>query len=56
MGIYPLLGDNLEKYLIIPDVEATPKIYPLTGTSSVRDEPAAYQVVGEVIAHQANDG
>ena len=53
MGICPCHGDNLEKSGIIPDgVEV--KIF--TKAPADREEPAAYQLVGEVMAHQGYDG
>ncbi len=50
MDIYLKVRDNIEKSLLIPDVEAI-----LKGASSMlslSDESASYQLVGEVMAHQ----
>jgi hypothetical protein len=54
-AICPALWDKPWKRGLIPDIDL-----PLHGggwkAPAVQDEPAAYQLVGEVMAHQGDDG
>ena len=59
-AIYLDVGDSLPKGGVIPNV-VVPCIrhYPKVGilrNLPRRDEPASYQLVGEVMAHQGRDG
>ncbi len=59
-AICPGVGDNSEKSGLIPNVASGR----MTGTLKVgilrdlplQEEPASYQLVGEVTAHQGDDG
>ena len=53
--IYPLARDNNSKGLLIPDVIHGGKSGPRDGLTP-GDELASYQLVGEVMAHQGDDG
>ena len=53
MGIYPQVRYSLAKAGVIPYVMTTLKVF---ARRSLGEEPAAYQVVGRVIAYQAYDG
>ncbi len=53
--IYPRDGDNISKEVLIPDDIPFTKVNGIKGGSQelpVEEEPAAYQLVGEVMAHQ----
>ena len=53
VGIYLPVGDNTPKGVLIPHT------FPFTREESgnaLEEEPAAHQVVGGVMAHQAGDG
>ncbi len=53
VGIYLPVGDNTPKGVLIPHT------FPFSGEESsdaLEAEPAAHQVVGGVMAHQAGDG
>ena len=53
--IYPGLGDNISKEVLIPDDISGSKDLEIKGGSQelpIEEEPAAYQLVGEVTAHQ----
>ncbi len=52
---YPSLWDNPGKPELIPDTLTEPH-GPVRKGPPVRDGPAAYQLVGEVTAHQGDDG
>jgi hypothetical protein len=49
--INPGVGDTAEKSVTIPHT-----IRKDESSNALRDEPAAHQVVGAVMAHQADDG
>jgi hypothetical protein len=51
VGINPGVGDTSEKSETIPHTFRKEE-----SSNALRDEPAAHQVVGEVMAHQAFDG
>ncbi len=48
--------DNSSKGLLIPDVVKCQHGHLIKGGNPFRDGPASYQLVGEVKAHQGNDG
>ena len=53
--IYPQLGDNISKEMLIPDDISGSQDLEIKGGSQglpIEEEPAAYQLVGEVTAHQ----
>ena len=53
--IYPQLGDNISKEMLIPDDISGSHDSEIKGGSQelpIEEEPAAYQLVGEVTAHQ----
>ena len=53
--IYPRIGDNPAKAGLIPDEISRPHGLEIKGGSQelpFEEEPAAYQLVGEVTAHQ----
>ena len=53
--IYPGLGDNISKEMLIPDDISGSHDPEIKGGSQglpFEEEPAAYQLVGEVTAHQ----
>ena len=53
--IYPRLGDNISKEVLIPDDISGSHDLEIKGGSQglpFEEEPAAYQLVGEVMAHQ----
>ena len=53
--IYPRVGDNISKEMLIPDNISGSHDLEIKGGSQelpVEEEPAAYQLVGEVTAHQ----
>ena len=53
--IYPRVGDNTAKAVLIPDNIIWWHHRILKGSSQelpIEEEPAAYQLVGEVMAHQ----
>ena len=53
--IYPRVGDNTSKDVLIPDNIFRSHDWKIKGGSQelpVEEEPAAYQLVGEVMAHQ----
>ncbi len=53
--IYPGLGDNISKEMLIPDDISGSQDLEIKGGSQelpIEEEPAAYQLVGEVTAHQ----
>ena len=55
--IYPQLGDNISKEMLIPDDISGSHDSEIKGGSQelpIEEEPAAYQLVGEVTAHQGN--
>jgi len=52
---YPLVRDNSPKGLLIPDVTFGGKLGTGDGLAP-GDGLASYQLVGEVTAHQGNDG
>ena len=54
LAIYPLLGDNLAKARLIP--HDLGRLIRLRKASAVGEEPMVYQLVGEVMAHQGDDG
>ncbi len=58
--IYPLAGDSPSKGGVIPNmVVLRMENYPKVGILRdlpLGDEPASYQLVGEVTAHQGRDG
>ncbi len=55
--INPLDWDNPGKPGLIPDVSWNPSGYHGKDTQGLLgDEPAAHQLVGEVMAHQGKDG
>ena len=45
------MGDNVSKETLIPHTLGNEE-----RRKSLEEDPAAHQVVGEVTAHQANDG
>ena len=54
-AIYPRDGDNISKEMLIPDNISEPHGLLIKGSSQelpLLEEPAAYQLVGEVMAHQ----
>ena len=51
----PRLWDNPRKRELIPDTLSEPHD-PLRKAPAVWEGPAAYQLVGEVMAHQGDDG
>ncbi len=55
MGTYPWLGDSRGKPRVIPDDTARSKVGTLRGLPAW-DRPMSYQLVGEVTAHQGDDG
>ena len=53
--IYPIVGDNISKEVLIPDDIFGSHDSKIKGGSQelpLKEEPAAYQLVGEVMAHQ----
>ena len=53
--IYPRVGDNTAKAVLIPDNITGWHHLVIKGSSQelpIEEEPAAYQLVGEVMAHQ----
>ena len=53
--IYPRDGDNISKEVLIPDNITGSHDLVIKGSSQelpIEEEPAAYQLVGEVTAHQ----
>ncbi|GHA00183.1 hypothetical protein GCM10010344_79600 [Streptomyces bluensis] len=54
-AICPALWDKPWKRGLIPDTTTT-GICGWWKAPAVQDEPAAYQLVGEVMAHQGDDG
>ena len=53
--IYPRIGDNISKEMLIPNDIFGPqglKIKDGSQEQSFEEEPATYQLVGEVMAHQ----
>ena len=56
-GIYPRVGDNISKEVLIPDDIFLSHDGKIKGGSQglpFKEEFAAYQLVGEVMAHQGN--
>ena len=53
--IYLVLENSPEKSGVILDMMGGRKSFPLKA-SAVREKPMSYQLVGEVMAHQGNDG
>ena len=54
-AIYPRVGDNISKEVLIPDNISWSHDWEIKGGTQVLpvgEEPAAYQLVGEVMAHQ----
>ena len=51
----PWLWDNSKKLGLIPDVTADRMVW-WWKAPAVKDEPAAYQLVGGVMAYQGDDG
>ncbi len=51
----PRLRDNSKKLVLIPDVTADRMVW-WWKDSSAGDGPAAYQLVGGVVAYQGDDG
>ncbi len=55
--IYPRIGDNISKEMLIPDNISGSHDLEIKGGSQglpFKEESAAYQLVGEVTAHQGN--
>ena len=55
--IYPRIGDNISKEALIPNEISWSHDREIKGGSQglpFEEEPAAYQLVGEVTAHQGN--
>jgi hypothetical protein len=52
-----LVGDNLGKLGLIPNEFAgSSLLVKKAGQLAPKDQPASHQLVGEVTAHQGNDG
>ena len=56
MVTYPEEGDNSGKLELIPHVILRTRCLRMKGSNPLREGPAAYQLVGEVMAHQGDDG
>ena len=48
--------DNSSKGLLIPHVIKRVRVFLMKGSNSLREGPAAHQLVGRVMAYQGDDG